>query len=232
MSGEQTSREVAPRSGELATNEVTAAELERALAGEEMPLRHLLMRLTPVIQARITRSLLRYEGGAGQRDIGQEVDDLTQEIFVALFAEGGKILRQWQPERGLSLRNFVGLVAERRVLSQLRSARRNPWTESPTEAERLEGSAVEASPERQSAARLQLRRLLRRFKEELSPLGWHVFDLLFLRQQTVPEVERHTGLSPDAIYAWRSRLRRLARHLQKELELGHPQVSGRTEPLP
>jgi hypothetical protein len=30
-------------------------------------------------------------------------------------------------------------------------------------------------------------------------------------------VTRQTGMSPDAVYAWRSRLRRLARRLLKEM---------------
>ena len=44
------------------------------------------------------------------RDIRQEVEDLSQEVFLQLFAEGGRVLATWQPERGLTLLNFVGLV--------------------------------------------------------------------------------------------------------------------------
>jgi RNA polymerase sigma factor (sigma-70 family) len=191
--------------------------VERALAGDEPALRRLVAVLTPVIQARVARSLLLWRSGAAAgRDVRQEVEDLTQEMFLLLFAEDGKVLRSWQPERGLTLVNFVGLVTERRTASILRSGRRNPWQEDPTLIEDLDRAAPEDGPEEITASREQMKLLLRRLTEELSPLGRHLFDLLFLRELALPEVVAQTGMSPDAIYAWRSRLRRLARRLLDE----------------
>ncbi len=89
-------------------------DVQRALGGDEPALSRLVAALTPVIQARVARSLLlRRSGAASGRDIRQEVENLTQEIFLVLFADNGKVLRTWQPERGLTLLSFVGLVAER-----------------------------------------------------------------------------------------------------------------------
>ncbi|MCP4660279.1 MAG: sigma-70 family RNA polymerase sigma factor [bacterium] len=196
--------------------ELTPTQVSRALAGEEPVLTELVDQLTPVIQARIARGLLRREAAAGGRSIRQEVEDLTQEVFLELFADDGRVLRDWQPERGLSLRNFVGLVAERRTASLLRSARRSPWTEEPTAPAELDGTAPESDPEDVAASREQLRLLLRRLRQELSPLGWHLFELLFVREQSVAEVVDATGMSGDAVYAWRSRLRRLAGRLARQ----------------
>lgn len=188
-----------------------------ALAGEEPALTRLVQGLTPVIQSRVARSLLlRRTGTAAGRDVRQEVEDLTQEIFLVLFADGGKVLRSWQPDRGLSLLNFVGLVAERQTASILRSGRRSPWKEDPTLVEDLDQVAPDSDPEEIVASREQLRHLLHRLTEELTPLGRQLFDLLFLRELPFEEVTRQTGMSPDAVYAWRSRLRRLARRLLDE----------------
>jgi RNA polymerase sigma-70 factor (ECF subfamily) len=65
------------------------------------------------------------------------VEDLSQEVFLTLFSRDAHVLRSWQAERGSSLESFVGLVAERQVLSFLRgggaemsgnaSQARNPW---------------------------------------------------------------------------------------------------------
>lgn len=200
----------------------TQDEVQSALAGDEPALTRLVRTLTPVIQSRVARGLLlRRTGGAAGRDVRQEVEDLTQEIFLVLFADGGKVLRSWQPERGMSLLNFVGLVAERQTASILRSGKRSPWKEDPTLAEDFDQSSQESGPEEVTASREQLRHLLHRLAEELSPLGRHLFDLLFLRELPFEEVTRQTGMSPDAVYAWRSRLRRLARRLLEERSESH-----------
>jgi RNA polymerase sigma factor (sigma-70 family) len=192
-------------------------EIQSALAGDEPALNRLVRTLTPVIQSRVARSLLlRRTGWAAGRDIRQEVEDLTQDIFLLLFADGGKVLRSWQPERGLSLANFVGLVAERQTASILRSGKRSPWKEDPVLPEDLDRASPESGPEEVAASREQLKLLLHRLTEELTPLGRHLFDLLFLRELPFEEVTRQTGMTPDAVYAWRSRLRRLARRLLGE----------------
>jgi RNA polymerase sigma-70 factor, ECF subfamily len=189
-----------------------------ALDGDQGAQTRLVAVLTPVIQARVARTLracrTRFTGG---RDVHQEVEDLTQEVFLALFADDARVLRSWQAERGLSLENFVGLVAERQVKSVLRSGKRSPWKEEPSLPEDLDRPARESDPETIAAGREQLRLLLDRLQCELSPYGWHLFDLLFIRELPVSEVMSDTGLSDFAVYKWRSRLRRLARRLQAEM---------------
>src|SRR5262245_51304251 len=113
-------------------NAVTPEQVNAALGGDKGAIRALVAALSPVIQARVARALLRRRAASKARDIRQEVEDLTQEVFVALFADGGRTLREWSPSRGLSLLNFAGLVAEREVASIMRSGRRSPWTEDPT----------------------------------------------------------------------------------------------------
>ncbi len=198
-------------------DEALQRDLRLALAGDEPALTRLVRTLTPVIQSRVARGLLlRRTGTAAGRDIRQEVEDLAQEIFLVLFADGGKVLRSWQPERGLSLLNFVGLVAERQTASILRSGKRSPWKEDPTLLEDFRQTSRDSGPEEIAASREQLELLLGRLTEELSPLGRHLFDLLFLRELSLEEVTRQTRMSPDAVYAWRSRLRRLVRRLLDE----------------
>lgn len=196
-------------------------EVRLALAGDEAALDRLVRRLTPVIQCRVARVLLlRRAGTAAGRNIRQEVEDLTQEVFLVLFADGGKVLRSWQPERGLDLLNFVGLVAKLQTASILRSGKRSPWKEDPTLVEDLDQPAPGCGPEEITASREQLELLLDRLAEKLRPLGWHLFDLLFLRELSPEEVIRQTGMSPDAVYKWRSRLRRLACRLRDEMSEG------------
>ncbi|MFL6260504.1 MAG: RNA polymerase sigma factor [Thermoanaerobaculia bacterium] len=201
------------------STEDTAGLVRRALTGDQTALTRLIAVLTPVIQARVARTLLaRRHRLAGGRDVRQEVEDLSQEVFLALFSRDAHVLRGWQTERGLSLESFVGLVAERQVLSFLRSGRRNPWKEDPFfPAEDLETEDPESGPEEIAAGREHLSLLLDRLREELSPLGRRLFELLFVQELSQREVQAASGLSADAVYAWRSRLRRLARKLLAEM---------------
>lgn len=192
------------------------ALVARALARDGDALAALVARLTPVVQARVARRLLRRGVELG-RSVRQEVEDLSQEVFLSLFADDGRVLASWEAGRGLSLDNFVGLVAERQAVSILRTGKRNPWKEDPTLTAELDGATTAPDPEVSASSRQTLSRLLDRLREELSPLGWRLFDLIFVQERSVAEVEGETGLSAAAVYAWRSRLRRLAGRLHREL---------------
>src|SRR5687767_9449409 len=164
-------------------HEHSAGLVQRALAGDQTALNRLVAGLTPVVQARVARTLLARRSRLGSgRDIRQEVEDMSQEVFLSLFTRDAHILRSWQAERGLSLENFVGMVAERQVVSFLRSGRRNPWKEDPTAVEDLDVTAPDSGPEEVTASREQLSLLLERLREKLSPLGHQLFVLLFVQE--------------------------------------------------
>jgi RNA polymerase sigma factor (sigma-70 family) len=192
--------------------------VEQALNGNAAAQTRLVALLTPVIQSRVARTLLaRRFRLAGGRDVREEVKDLSQDVFVALFERDGRILRSWKPERGLSLENFVGLVAKCQVLSFLRS-RRNPWREDTSLAEdELDVETEEPGPEEIAVSREHLALLLDHLYEVLSPQGWQMFELLFVQDLSQAEVEALSGLSAEAVYQWKSRLRSMARKLEAEL---------------
>jgi RNA polymerase sigma factor (sigma-70 family) len=192
--------------------------LDRALSGDQAALRDLVDLFTPVIQKRVARALLGWRHGSSSgRDIRQEVEDFSQEVFVTLFANVGRVLRTWRPEGGLSLLNFVGLVADRRAKGILRNGKRSPWRDDPTLIEDLDQADDDGGPEQAAASRETLRMLLDRLKEELTPEGFQMFDLLFLQELPPDEVARQTGKNLAAVYKWHSRLRQLARRLLDEL---------------
>jgi RNA polymerase sigma-70 factor (ECF subfamily) len=193
------------------------ARVAAALAGDTDATRALVREVAPIIQARVARALVRRRGGSG-RDVRQEVEDITQDVFASLFADDGRVLRAWDPARGLSLPNFVGLVAERESASILRSGRRSPWTDSPAEMEEIEAAAPPApAMEAKLASRELLGRLVERVRESLSPRGLELFFRLIVDEEPVESVCASTGMTPDAVYAWRSRLAKLVRGLATEL---------------
>lgn len=201
--------------------------LEAALHGERPALRALIGRLTPVVQARVARQLMR--GGNMSQDLRRDVEDYAQDVFAQLFADQGRLLRTWQEEGGLSLENFVGLIAERRTISALRSGRRNPWREDNAADALPELGSSAPGPEREAADAQELSRLLQRLRELLTPLGYLLFQLLYIEELDTQSVCERTRLSPDAVYAWRSRLRRTARQAREQL-LSEGTPSPRTPP--
>lgn len=192
--------------------------IERALAGQRAPLRELVEVLTPPIQRRVARVLLRSVGGARRGQVRADVEDIVQHVLGFLFAADGHALRAWDAERGLSLPQYVALIAEREAISILRSKRRNPYTEAPMDAEALEARpSTLALPDSDVLTRQMTGTLLSRLRVTLSPLGVRVFERLFCDELSPDAVCAELGITSDALYAWRARIRKMARALANEL---------------
>jgi len=184
-----------------------------ALGGDGRALTRLVEVLTPVVHARVARTLLCR--GRHSANLREEVQDLVQDVFLALLVNEKRELRRWRPERGLSLENFVGLIAQRRTFDYMRSSRRNAWKEEPAPSEDFDLPVDQPGPDRIVTSKEQLDLLLERLSEKLSPFGLLMFELLFIEDLSTEEAMAATGLSRDAVDAWRSRLRRLARKLSE-----------------
>jgi DNA-directed RNA polymerase specialized sigma24 family protein len=195
---------------------VVSLQIARAVSGEPVAVRALIGELTPVVQARVARVLIR--GGGAQRGslLRQDVADLTQDVLASLFADGGKILKSWRPDGGLGLPGFVGMVAEREALSRVRSRRRSPMTEAPTDDVALERVAGSTDAEGEVLTRSALGRVVRGLERALSPLGMRVFRALFVEEADVETACRELELSPEALYQWRTRIRKAARDLARD----------------
>ena len=192
--------------------------LESALAGSRADLRSLVAVLSPVIHQRVARALLTSGAGRQVRNIREEVNDLTQEIFGLLFADDARLLRAWQPERGRSLRNYVGLIARTRAISILRTAKRNPWQDDlmdETTVAQLE--ARSGGAEGELASRQLYEVATSRVLERQSARGARMYQLLIAQGIEIREVCDLTGLSENSVYQWRSRLVRALRKEMSEL---------------
>jgi|SRR5687768_4869210 len=192
------------------------ALIEGASAGERKAGCELVATLTPIIRARAARVLARTRGRFGEHAARFEVDDLTQEIWVMLLERRAHALRSWRPQAGLSLENFVGLVAQRRAISILRDKRSSADVEEPTERV---GDVRHMSddPEVRASKRETLRVLGARLNRMLSPRARGLFDMLLVREEPLDQLSGY-GMTHAALYAWRSRLSRLARNLVLEIE--------------
>ena len=211
------------------TGEWTPRDVASALEGDERALRRLVEDVAPTIQARVARVLLRRRALSRGEDVRQRLADIAQDVYVELFRDGGKVLRSWEPSRGLDLRGFVGLVSEQRVAATLRSRRRSPWAEAlmDDQDDAAEVLVAGPGPEERLLSRDALERLVDLLRAELSPLGLEMFRCLLVEEESIASVSERTGMSTSAVQAWSSRLRRMVQRLAAEsLGEGIPAATG------
>ena len=188
----------------------------RALGGVPDAMRALVAQLTPVIQARVARCLVRHGSPESRRNLQEEVADLTQEVFASLFEADGRALRRWRGDIGLSLSGFVGMIASRRAISILRPSRRSPWAEEP--AEHLDALLVASdTPEALVASREVIGQVVAAMERELSPLGWSLFQRLLFEEENIADVATQSGMKRSTLYMWRCRLLKKVRQKAAEL---------------
>ncbi len=188
--------------------------VRRAIAREPDAVHALVQELRPTIQTRVVRALTR--NMRGRRSAQQEVEDLVQEVFLALFDQDAKALRAWDPNRAV-LPAFVSMIAEHQVASIFRSGRRRPYRDEEDGGIEVDTFTAPGGTESIVESQELLDALLERLRAELSPKGLELFYALLVDEQPIEEVCAKTGMSRDAVYAWKSRLGKLVRKLGAEL---------------
>jgi DNA-directed RNA polymerase specialized sigma24 family protein len=113
------------------------------------------------------------------------------------------------------------LLTARQVASILRSGRRSPWKEDSAAEDVFRAiAAADPGPEVLAAARDLGETIVERLRDELSPKGLALFELIFVREAETQEVAAAYGMSMESVYAWRSRIGRLTRRIAEELQEG------------
>jgi RNA polymerase sigma-70 factor (ECF subfamily) len=185
----------------------------RVLEGDVRATEELVLILLPVLQKRAAWVLSRRA-----RTRREDAFDYAQETLMRLFDQDCRVLRSWDPNKGASLETFTGLVAERHILSSLKSGRKSGWREDPLLDAKAEALQTDVDFERVVWSRELLERLLDRFEEEMTPRSRLLFRALFVDELTIEETSAKLGMSTNAIYTWQSRFRARAVELAEEME--------------
>lgn len=148
-------------------------------------------------------------------------EDVVQDVMLKLFADRGRVLRTWDPERGLSLRGFLRRVVRFHVLQLFRSSAKNPWRDNPVDnVDNAEVDTAGDEPDQSGALLHQLwlwevRDLL---LAEETDHGRALYMGLFVEQRSADEVGALHEMSRDAVYQWRSRFKRRASRLLSSMQ--------------
>lgn len=169
----------------------------------------------PVVRARVSRCCL------GRRS---EVDDLAQEVWLALLADGGGKLRAYDPDRGATLEGFVGVVAEREARQRLRmgmAKKRGGGAAhvSVTPGETATTPALadhRPNPEEQLTSQDLAERLGAYLEAKLPLRGQLVLRYVFTDGVSPPDAARAIGVNVQVIYNWQHKIRALSREFLTE----------------
>jgi len=143
-------------------------------------------------------------------------DDVVQDVMIKLFKEQGRVLKSWQPMRGLSLRGFVRWVVRYQVRQQLRTERRNTRRGDPTSPEVLDQLQHEASELLYCLSVWQVRS---RLLERETARSRRLYRGLFVEQHSADELARELGMTRGAVDQWKARFKRRAAKLLGELDV-------------
>ena len=202
---------------------------------EPRAIRQLVVGLTPIIQCHVARFLFRHSKAAAGRNVRQEIEDVTQEVFEKLLLDGGRRLLAWSPEQGSAFA-FFGLLTQRFAINIFESRRRNPWTEFPVEVAALDSrSHNDNDLERLVSSRQMLRAVGKRLLSDLSERDQRLFRLKYIYQQNSEAIQMKLNMSRDAYYQACRRLKLRVRAIYRDLyeaELEAGEMLSGTTPSP
>jgi len=182
--------------------------IRRSISGQPDATKELVARATPIIRARVTRVLFKLKGSF--QPFEELRRDLTQDVLCSLFVDGQGALLEWAPSRGLSLANFVGLIAARKAVSQLRGKSSYPIAAELCEPNALEDLLASDDGEELLLTRDLVTKLFERLPGLVSQQGLDLFERIYCDEQSVAEIQERLGLTREAVYQWKSRLRKIA----------------------
>lgn len=184
------------------------ALIDRALRGDATALAALVKRLMPVLFARVRRAC----GTTARAHGALDVDDLVQEVWLALVDDDGKLLRAYDPSRGATLEGYVGMVATRevgnirqRVSAKKRGAHLRAVEEAPDRPD------SRPNPEQDAASRQLAARLGAHLEASLPERGQLVLRYTFNDGLEPAEAAHTMGVSLQVVYNWQHKIRALAR---------------------
>jgi len=165
--------------------------------------RHAVERITAIVRARVRRFLARSRGHAGD-----EVDDVVQEIWLALLDRDARRLRSWDRGRGVSLEHYIARIADRQLLSRAAHGRARLRSAPLVELDAMpEDAAVDRwTPEAAAGTAALLTRWRADVGRQLPGRGPAIFELM-IRELDADQIARALEVNRQVVYNWQHQIR-------------------------
>jgi RNA polymerase sigma factor (sigma-70 family) len=184
------------------------AELvEKVLIGDQRAKKELVERLSPLIVGCVKRLNVK------NRSFLYEERDFAQEIWARLFVDDGKLLKQYDSRRGVSLKGYFIMVIQREIGNQLQKERALKRGRNVTiDLEEDDDTPVEQdTPEQYMEARELAQQLDQRLRCVLSERGMNVLHTVFREGADPSEIAKNLKVSVQVVYNWLHKIRILCR---------------------
>ena len=186
--------------------------LSRCLAGNRMASETLVRRFSDLVYRSVQYTLMTRHVSFNRHDL----EDLHNTVFLRLFEQGCRKLRQYEGKNGCALASWIRMIAVRTVLDHLRKKgvdaigrqkKRIPLEELPE----LRSDEVES---RTQIEKVEQGRLLQEAIQRLLPRDRMFMKLHFNHGLSVAEVAETMGLSISNTYTLKHRaIQRLRLHI-------------------
>lgn len=152
----------------------------------------------------------------------EDAEDLAMRAVEHLFGDDARVLRTWNPAQG-SLKSWAARVAKNLYIDRMRlEGRRGELFAEHLERLRSSPAPAPATPESLVGAQEQWDRVLACIRARIDrPEGLAILAELLTPGQTDDMIlARHTGLTREALFRWRNRIKTLEQECRAKIERG------------
>ncbi|MCK4486074.1 MAG: sigma-70 family RNA polymerase sigma factor [Desulfobacterales bacterium] len=194
--------------------------LSKCFSGDRKASETLIRRFSDLVYRSVQYTLIAKHVSFNRQDL----EDLHNTVFLRLFEQGCKRLRQYKGKNGCSLASWIRMIAVRTVLDHLRKKgvdamawqkKRVPLEELPElKADEIEFGANMEKPEQE--------RLLQDGMQRLPPRDRLFMKLHYSQELSVAEVAEAMQVSVGTAYTLKHRaIQRLKSHVASATNYGH-----------
>jgi RNA polymerase sigma-70 factor (ECF subfamily) len=138
------------------------------------------------------------------------MDDLYQEVFLALFKNKYKKLKQFKGKNNCSLASWLRLIASRTVIDFLRKQKNPVYLDDAVDDKKkvMETLADESDLPDKSLEKEEWYQIFKKIVQELPPRDRYLFELSYSQELPDREVAQVMTLSISAVYMRKSRIKK------------------------
>ena len=146
----------------------------------------------------------------------EEIEDLSQDVFLALFDNDSRKLRQYQGRNGCSLASWLRVVANRLTIDRLRREGRTVSLDDPDSSEswKVQKARPDSNPGPEPQVEAAERAAkVRELVTRLAPKDQMFVQLFYFQGLPIDEVASTIGITTNAAYVRKMRLHQKLRRL-------------------
>lgn len=190
--------------------------LRRCLAGDRHAWTALVDALTRYVYYLIRLTARRHAADLGD----EEIADLHNDLFLALFEDDCRRLRAWRGDNGCSLRSWVRVITIRRTIDALRKRRHHLSLDATPDDGPAAPILADDGPDPLAALIARdtpdPRARLAELTAELGPSDRLLLEMIYLRKMSADAIAGALRINKGALYTRKTRLIKRLRALAEE----------------